>query len=195
VLLGGATALLPVFAKEVLQVGPVGYGWLASAPAIGALTMSLALMHRPPMAKAGQTLLWAVAGFGAAIIVFGLSRSFGLSFAAMFATGSLDCISVVIRHTLVQVLTPDRMRGRVSAISGMFIGASNELGEFESGTLARLTSPIFAVVSGGIGTIFVVIVAALAIPELRNYGPLVGKTRQADEPPLAMEPEAAAEVT
>jgi len=195
VLLGGATALLPVFAKEVLQVGPVGYGWLASAPAIGALTMSLALMHRPPMAKAGQTLLWAVAGFGAAIIVFGLSRSFGLSFAAMFATGSLDCISVVIRHTLVQVLTPDRMRGRVSAISGMFIGASNELGEFESGTLARLTSPIFAVVSGGIGTIFVVIVAALAIPELRNYGPLVARNQPVDEPLATMEPEAAAEAT
>lgn len=195
VLLGGATALLPVFAKEVLEVGPVGYGWMASAPAIGALAMSLALMHRPPMAKAGQTLLWAVAGFGAAIVVFGLSRSFALSFAALLVTGALDCISVVIRHTLVQVLTPDRMRGRVSAISGMFIGASNELGEFESGTLARFTSPIFAVVSGGVGTIFVVIVAALAIPDLRNYGPLISRNRPVDEPHSTIEPEAAAELT
>ena len=157
--------------------------------------MSLALMHRPPMAKAGQTLLWAVAGFGAAIIVFGLSRSFVLSFSALLVTGALDCISVVIRHTLVQVLTPDRMRGRVSAISGMFIGASNELGEFESGTLARLTSPIFSVVSGGIGTILVVIIAALAIPDLRNYGPLVARNRPEEEPPSTIEPEAAAELT
>jgi predicted MFS family arabinose efflux permease len=195
VLLGGATALLPVFAKEVLEVGPVGYGWMASAPAIGALAMSLALMHRPPIAKAGQTLLWAVAGFGAAIIVFGLSRSFALSFAALLMTGALDCISVVIRHTLVQVLTPDRMRGRVSAISGMFIGASNELGEFESGTLARLTSPIFAVVSGGVGTIVVVVLAALAIPELRSYGPLVARNRPVDEPPSTVEHEAAAKAT
>jgi MFS family permease len=186
---------LPVFAKEILEVGPVGYGWMASAPAIGALAMSLGLMHRPPMAKAGQALLWAVAGFGAAIIVFGLSRSFALSFAALFMTGALDCISVVIRHTLVQVLTPDRMRGRVSAISGMFISASNELGEFESGTLARFTSPVFAVVSGGVGTILVVIVAALAIPDLRKYGPLVGRTHRAEESPATMEPEAAAEVT
>ena len=190
-----ATALLPVFAKEVLHVGPVGYGWMASAPAIGALTMSLALMHRPPMAKAGQTLLWAVAGFGGAIIVFGLSRVFVLSFAALLMTGALDCISVVIRHTLVQILTPDRMRGRVSAISGMFIGASNELGEFESGTLARLTSPIFAVVSGGVGTIVVVVLAALAIPELRNYGPLVARDRPVDEPTSPIEPEAVAKVT
>lgn len=175
VLLGGATALLPIYAKEILHVGPAGYGWLASAPAIGALTMSLGLVHRPPMAKAGQTLLWAVAGFGVAIIVFGLSRSFPLSFVALFLTGAFDCVSVVVRHTLVQILTPDRMRGRVSAISGMFISASNELGEFESGTLARLTSPIFAVVSGGIGTLAVVAIAAMGIPELRRYGRLDGR--------------------
>lgn len=179
VLLGGATALLPVFAKDILAVGPVGYGWMASAPAIGAILMSLALMHRPPMAKAGRTLLWAVAGFGVAIIVFGLSTSFVVSFAALLMTGAFDCISVVVRHTLVQVLTPDRMRGRVSAISGMFISASNELGEFESGTLARLTSPVVAVVAGGIGTLAVVLTAALAVPELRRYGRLDGKDRDA----------------
>jgi MFS family permease len=189
VLLGGATALLPAFAKDVLEIGPVGYGWLASAPAVGALVMSLALMHRPPIAKAGQALLWAVAGFGTAIIVFGLSKSFAISFAALLMTGAFDCISVVVRHTLVQMLTPDRMRGRVSAISGMFIGASNELGEFESGLVASLTSPIFAVVSGGVGTLVVVAVAALSVPQLRKYGRLDGR----DRPAAATEPRAAPE--
>jgi MFS family permease len=182
VLLGGATALLPVFAKDILHVGPVGYGWMASAPAIGAIVMSLGLMHRPPMSKAGQALLWSVAGFGAAIVVFGLSKWFVLSFVALLLTGAFDCISVVVRHTLVQTLTPDRMRGRVSAISGMFISASNELGEFESGTLARFTSPVVAVVSGGIGTMLVVITAALTIPELRKYGPLDGYVHEGKLP-------------
>jgi MFS family permease len=175
VLLGGATALLPVFAKDVLHVGAVQYGWMASAPAVGALVMSLALVHGRPIAKAGQTLLWAVAGFGVSIIVFGLSRSFPLSLAALVCTGAFDCISVVVRHTLVQLNTPDRMRGRVSAISGMFISASNELGEFESGLVAAVTSPIISVVAGGIGTLVVVVGAALAVPQLRNYGRLDGK--------------------
>ena len=150
VLLGGATALLPVFAKEVLHVGPVGYGWMASAPAIGALAMSLALMHRPPMAKAGQTLLWAVAGFGAAIIVFGLSRSFVLSLVALFMTGALDCISVVIRHTLgagAHARSHARPRfgdqrhvhQRLERVGRVRVAARSP----------RLTSPVFAVVSGG----------------------------------------------
>ena len=195
VLLGGATALLPVFAKDILEVGPVGYGWMASAPAMGAILMSLAIMHRRPMAKAGQALLVAVAGFGGAIIVFGLSTSFAVSFAALLMTGAFDCISVVVRHTLVQVLTPDRMRGRVSAISGMFISASNELGEFESGTLARLTSPVVAVVAGGIGTLIVVFAAALAVPELRKYGRLDGKDRDLAESAAAIETESTAEIT
>ncbi|MEX0675594.1 MAG: MFS transporter [Pirellulales bacterium] len=174
VLLGGAKALLPVFAKDILHVGPFGYGWLAAAEAIGALTMSLTLMHRPPMARAGRSLLLSVAGFGIAICIFGISRSFTLSFVALFFTGTFDCISVIVRHTLVQMLTPDRMRGRVSAISGMFISTSNELGEFESGTLARFTSPVFAVVFGGIGTLAVVILAAVGNPQLRRYGRLDG---------------------
>jgi MFS family permease len=181
VLLGGATALLPVFAKDILEVGPAGYGWMASAPAVGALAMSLVLMHRRPMGKAGLTLLWAVAGFGVAIIVFGLSRSFPLSLLALFCTGAFDCVSVVVRHTLVQMNTPDRMRGRVSAISGMFISASNELGEFESGLLASVTSPVISVVAGGIGTIMVVVTAASAIPQLRRYGRLDGRDQQAAE--------------
>jgi MFS family permease len=174
VLLGGAKALVPVFATDILHVGPFGYGWLAAAEAIGALAMSLMLMHRPPIARAGRSLLLSVGGFGISIVVFGISRSFTLSFIALFCTGAFDCISVVIRHTLVQLLTPDRMRGRVSAISGMFINASNELGEFESGTLARFTSPVFAVVFGGLGTLAVVIVATFGNPPLRRYGRLDG---------------------
>ena len=184
VLLGGAKALLPIFAQDILHVGPFGYGWLAAAEAIGALTMSLALMHRPPITRAGRSLLLSVAGFGISIFVFGVSRSFTLSFIALYCTGLFDCISVVIRHTLVQLLTPDRMRGRVSAISGMFISTSNELGEFESGTLARFTSPVFAVVFGGIGTLAVVIVAAIGNPQLRRYGRLDGRDiRDGTRPP------------
>jgi MFS family permease len=189
VLLGGAAALFPVFAREVLNVGAVGYGWLAAAPAVGAFLMSLALVHRPPIAKAGRTLLWAVAGFGGGTIVFGLSTSFALSLAALLIVGACDSISVVVRHTLVQLLTPDRMRGRVSAISGMFISASNELGDFESGLVAWFTSPIVAVVSGGIGTVLVVAVAAIASPALRRYGRLDGK----DRPELEMTSEPAIE--
>jgi MFS family permease len=182
VLLGGAKALLPVFAKDILHIGPFGYGWLAAAEAMGALTMSLTLMHRPPIARAGRSLLLSVAGFGVAIVVFGLSRSFVLSFIALYATGAFDCVSVVIRHTLVQMLTPDRMRGRVSAISGMFISTSNELGEFESGTLARFTSPVFAVVFGGIGTLTVVVLAAIGNPQLRRYGRLDGGDLPSEHP-------------
>ncbi len=192
VLLGGATALLPIFATDVLAVGPAGLGWMASAPACGALLMSLIMAHRPPIAKAGRTLLWAVAGFGISIIVFGLSRSFPLSLLALFSTGACDCISVIVRHTLVQMQTPDRMRGRVSAISGMFISASNELGEFESGVLASITSPVFAVVAGGLGTLTVVATAALSIPELRRYGRLDGRdTDPAEVASLAEDIEAA----
>ena len=183
VLLSEAKSLLPIYAKDILHVDAAGYGLLAAAESIGALTMSLAMMHRPPMAKAGRSLLWAVAGFGFSTFVFGISRSFVLSFVALLAMGAFDCVSVIIRHTLVQMLTPDRMRGRVSAISGMFISASNELGQFESGTLARLTSAVFAVVFGGLGTIVVVVIAAASVPELRRYGRLDGHDDPDAEPP------------
>ncbi len=195
VLLGGATAMLPVYAKTILHIDAVGYGVLAAAPAFGALAMSLALMHRRPMAKAGQTLLWAVAGFGGAIIVFGLSSSFPLSILALFMAGVFDCVSVVVRHTLVQTLTPDRMRGRVSAISGMFISASNELGEFESGSLAWATSPLFSVVAGGVGTIVVVAGAALAVPQLRKFGRLDGTDAAAASETVGPAPEVPVEAT
>jgi predicted MFS family arabinose efflux permease len=174
VLLGGATTLLPIYAQDILHVGPTGYGWMRAAPAIGALCMAFLLAYRPPLEKAGPALLWSVVGFGLATIVFGFSRSYWLSLLALFLTGLLDNISVVVRHTLVQLTTPDDMRGRVSAINSMFIGASNELGGFESGAVAALAGATFSVVFGGIGTLLVVAVIAAACPQLRRYGRLGG---------------------
>ena len=172
VLLGGATALLPIFAKDILQVGPTGLGWLRAAPAIGALLMAVTLAHLPPMKRAGIALFWSVIGFGAVTIIFGLSRSFGLSLLMLALSGAFDNISVVIRHTLVQLRTPDELRGRVSAVNSVFIGTSNELGSFESGLAAALFGPTWAVVGGGIGTIIVVLLITLLLPELRRLGPL-----------------------
>jgi hypothetical protein len=172
VLLGGATALLPVYADEILHVGKSGVGWLRAALPLGSLLMSAILVHRPPLQKAGHTLLWAVAGFGLATIGFGYSRVFWLSFLMLFLCGVTDYISVVVRHTLVQLLTPDEMRGRVSAINSLFIGTSNEMGEFESGLVANYTSSVFAVVSGGVGTVLVVVAVAFLWPEIRKYGRL-----------------------
>lgn len=172
VLLGGATALLPIFARDILHVGPRGFGWLRAAPSIGAACFALVIAHRPPFRQAGKTLLLAVAGFGIATIVFGLSRNFWLSLAMLFLLGALDNISVVIRSGLMLITTPDAMRGRVSAINTIFIGASNELGAFESGTAAALLGPVWSVVAGGIGTILVVIGCAHIWPQLRNLGEL-----------------------
>ncbi|MGA7952012.1 MAG: MFS transporter [Gloeobacterales cyanobacterium] len=173
VLLGGATTLLPIFAKDILQVGPDGLGWLRAAPAIGAFMMALAITHLPTMNQAGKTLLWAVGGFGAATIGFGLSHSFWFSLFMLACIGALDSISVVVRQTLVQLRTPDEMRGRVSAVNGMFISSSNELGGFESGVAASLFGPVLAVVGGGIGTIAVVMAVALIWPEIRKLKSLV----------------------
>jgi MFS family permease len=172
VLLGGATALLPVYAKDILHVGPSGLGFLQAALPLGSLVCALVLAHRPPLQKAGRTMLWAVALFGLATIAFGVSRSFWLSLAMLFVCGATDNISVVVRHTLVQLLTPDEKRGRVSAVNSLFIGTSNELGGFESGVVAGWFGPVVSVVSGGIGTILVVIAVALAWPEIRKYGRL-----------------------
>lgn len=170
VLLGGATALLPVFARDILHSGPTSLGWMRAAPSAGAIIVALVLAHRPPFKHAGKTLLVVVAGFGAATIVFGLSRSFLLSALMLGLLGAFDGISVVIRNTLVLVRTPDEMRGRVNAVHNVFIGASNELGSFESGVAAAFVGPIAAVVGGGIGTILVVIVIALMWPEVRQLG-------------------------
>lgn len=172
VLLGGATALLPVFAEHILHVGAVGLGWLRAAPSVGAVLMAFALAHRPPLQRAGHAMLFAVAGFGAATIVFGLSKNYALSFVALAMTGACDNISVVVRHTLVQLLTPDAMRGRVSAVNNIFIGSSNELGAFESGVTAALFGPVISVVAGGIGTILVVLGVAAKWPQVRAIGPL-----------------------
>jgi len=155
VLLGGATALLPIYARDILQTGPVGLGMLRSAPAVGALAMSLVLIRWPLYRQVGHRLLAAVAVFGLATIVFGLSTHFGLSLLALTITGAADCISVVTRSTLVQLETPDEMRGRVSAVNSIFIGASNQLGEFESGATAALFGPVGSVVMGGVGTLLV----------------------------------------
>src|SRR5262249_17749461 len=157
VLLGGATAMMPIYAKDILKVGPRGLGWLMTAPSIGAFSMALLQAHRGPLRKAGRTLLLAVAGFGTVTVIFGISRSFWLSMAMLCLLGSCDNISVVVRSTLVQVLTPDDMRGRVSALNSLFIGTSNELGAFESGLVANFFGPIVSVVSGGIGTLLIVI--------------------------------------
>jgi len=182
VLLGGATALLPVYADLILNAGPLGLGFLQDALPIGSLVCTFILAHRPPIQKAGHSLLWAVAAFGVATIGFGLSRWFWLSFLMLFLCGIVDNVSVVIRHTLVQLLTPDEKRGRVSAVNNLFIGTSNELGEFESATLAQLLGPaignskalgaVLSVVLGGFGTIGVVIAIGLIFPLVRKYGRL-----------------------
>jgi MFS family permease len=175
VLLGGATALLPIYARDILHTGPTGLGLLRAAPAVGALAMSLALVRWPLQRKVGHKLLWAVAVFGLATVVFGLSESFALSMLALFVTGAADSISVVMRSTLVQLETPDDMRGRVSAVNSIFIGASNQLGEFESGAVAALAGPVFSVVSGGIGTVLVAGAWLKLFPDLAQRDRLDGK--------------------
>ena len=172
VLLGGAQALLPMFASDILHVGPVGLGWLRSAESIGALMMALTLAHRRPFQKAGPTLLAAATAFGLATIGFGLAQDVRLSFLMLLIAGAVDNISVVVRSTLIQTLTPDSMRGRVSAVNSLFIGTSNELGGFESGVTAALFGPIASVVGGGIGTLLVVAVVVAAWPRLLRLGAL-----------------------
>lgn len=166
VLLGGATALLPIYARDILQTGPWGLGLLRTAPAIGALTMSVYLAKRPLGARVGHVMFTAVAGFGLSTIVFGISHWFPLSLLALIVLGATDMVSVVIRQTLVQLETPDEMRGRVSAVNAIFIGASNQLGEFESGVTAAWFGAVPAVVIGGIGTLLVVIAWMRLFPDL-----------------------------
>lgn len=174
VLFGGAVALLPIYATDILKVGAQGLGILRAAPSVGALLMAMILAFLPPMKSAGRTLFLAVAGFGVATIIFGLSTWFWLSVLMLAAIGGLDNVSVVIRGTLLLTQTPDEMRGRVSAVNSIFIGVSNELGSFESGFVAALLGPIFAVVSGGIGTILVVLAVARIWPEMGQLKTLDG---------------------
>ena len=160
VLFGGATALLPIYATDVLGVGAEGFGWMRAMPSLGAIAMGLSLALLPPMRHAGRTLLVAVAAFGVATIVFGLSTSFPLSLAALFCLGAADNISVVVRSTVLQLLTPDAMRGRVAAVNAVFIGTSNEIGELESGTVASVLGAVPTVALGGVMTLLTVGAAA-----------------------------------
>jgi len=177
VLLGGATVLLPMF-KDILQTDPIGYGCLRAAPSVGALLMAVYLAHRPPLRRAGRALLWSVAGFGVATVVFGLSRNLPLSLVALALTGAFDNVSMVVRGTLIQVLTPDAMRGRVSAVNAIFIGSSNELGAAESGYTAKWFGPVASVVGGGVGTLLVVLFVTLKWPEVLRLGPLQSAGRE-----------------
>jgi MFS family permease len=167
VLLGGAVALLPIFASEILHTGPWGLGLLRSAPGLGAAAMAVFVAHKP-MRRAGLKMLWCVAGFGFCTILFGLSHNFWLSLAALFLVGALDMVSVIVRAVLIQIATPDEMRGRVNAVDMIFIGTSNELGEFESGLTAHWFGTVPAVVLGGLGTLVVVALWAWAFPDLRR---------------------------
>jgi hypothetical protein len=198
VLLGGAVTILPMFANDIFHTGPSGLGWLRNAMAVGAVICAFIIAHRPPLQKAGSAMLWAVAIFGMATILFGLTNAncfgrwitlpnafwFWLSFTLLAIAGAVDNISVVVRQTLVQILTPDEKRGRVSAVNSLFIGTSNELGGFRSGIVAfffttptalgnaQATGAIISTVSGGIGTILVVLAVAWIWPEIRRYGKL-----------------------
>lgn len=168
VLLGGAVALLPVYAREILKTGPWALGLLRSAPALGAATMALTLAYRPMRRNAGRAMLWCVAGFGAFTVLFGISHNLMLSLIALVFVGATDMVSVIVRGTLIQVATPDEMRGRVNAVDMIFIGASNEFGQFESGLTAHWFGTVPAVVLGGLGTLVVTALWAWWFPELRN---------------------------
>ncbi len=172
VLFGGATALLPIFADQILHSGPIGLGWLRAAPAVGAFATALIVAYLPPMRRAGLALLWCVTGFGIATIIFGISKVFWLSLGMLFLAGAFDSVSVIIRGSIVQLVTPDNMRGRVSAVNNIFIGTSNEFGALESGLTAALFGPVLSVVGGGVCTILTVIGVAVFWPETRKIGAL-----------------------
>jgi MFS family permease len=173
VLLGGATALLPVYARDILRTGPLGLGLLRCAPAIGAAAMAVTLAHRPLGRRAGVKMLWCVAAYGVFTILFGISRNIVLSMIALALVGASDMVSVVVRGILVQLATPDEMRGRVNAVDMIFIGASNELGAFESGATAQWLGAVPAVILGGAGAIVITVLWAWLFPELRNTDQIV----------------------
>lgn len=174
VLLGGATALLPIFAKDILHVGPWGLGLLRAAPAVGALLMSVVLTRWPLSRRVGHTMLASIALYGVCMVVFGLSTHFVLSLIVLAISGGADMVSVVVRQTLVQLETPNEMRGRVSAVNSVFIGASNQLGEFESGATAALMGPLGSVVAGGVGTLLVAALWFKWFPALAHRDRMVG---------------------
>lgn len=172
VIFGGAVILLPIYADQILHVGPAGLGWLRAAPALGAIAMAFLIAHSRPMARPGLVMLWSVVGFGVAMIVFGLSTSLWLSLLALFLSGACDNVSVVVRHSVVQLLTPDFLRGRVTSVNQLFIGSSNEISALRGGLVAALLGPVLAATLGGIGSIAVTAVVALVWPELKRLPPL-----------------------
>lgn len=176
VLLGGAVALLPVYASEILKTGPYGLGVLRAAPGLGAVAVAILLAHYPLRRKAGLSMLYCVCGFGVFTIVFGLSHSLALSLIALALTGAFDMVSVIVRSTLVQLTTPDEMRGRVSAVNMLFIGASNEVGQFESGITAQWFGTVPSVVLGGAGTIAIVLAWNWLFPTLRRVDRLTPRS-------------------
>jgi MFS family permease len=169
VLFGGAVSLLPVYASDILHTGAGSLGLMRSAGSFGALITALLMTHLPPVRRPGRVMLTAVAGFGVVTIVFGYSHSMPVTLVALALIGALDMISVVVRQTLIQTLTPNEMRGRVNAINAIFVNSSNEIGGIESGVVSRYTNPVFSVVSGGVGCLLVVAFAAIKWPALRNY--------------------------
>ena len=177
VLLGGAVALLPVYASEILNTGAWGLGLLRSAPGLGAVLMAIALAYYPLRRRAGLVMLWCIAGFGVFTIVFGVSRNMTLSLAALVLVGASDMVSVFVRHTLIQLTTPDAMRGRVSAVNMLFIGASNEVGQFESGVVAQWLGAVPSVVLGGVGTLLIVLLWSRLFPALRKVDELTPAPR------------------
>jgi MFS family permease len=181
VLLGGAVALLPIYADRILHVGAAGLGWLRAAPSAGAIAMAFIVTHVRPARQPGRLMLWAVAGFGAAIVVFGFSRLVWLSLLALFLSGMCDNFSVVVRHTLVQMLTPDALRGRVTAFNQLFIGSSNEISELRAGLAAALWGPVAAATVGGFLTIGVVLAVAVFLPGLKTVPPLPELKAEPDE--------------
>jgi len=168
VLFGGAVAMLPVFASEILKVGPEGLGLLRAAPATGAVIMSFTLAHRPPLTNTGKKLMYAIAGFGLCIICFALSENFYLSLFILFLSGILDNVSVVIRQTIMQLYTPDAMRGRVASVNSIFIGSSNEIGAFESGAAAKIMGLVPSVIFGGSMTLLIVYITSRLAPKLKK---------------------------
>lgn len=185
VILGGAIMLLPIYADKILHVGAAGLGWLRAAPALGAIAMAFFVAHARPLQRPGLVMLWSVAGFGAAIIVFGLSTSFALSFLALFLSGAFDNISVVVRHSVVQLLTPDSLRGRVTSVNQLFIGSSNEISALRAGLVAALLGPVLAATLGGLGTIAVTGAVALIWPTLKSLPPLHALRPEPDGPAAA----------
>ena len=182
VVLGGVVMLLPIYADKILHVGPAGLGWMRAMPALGAIVMAFVVAHAPPFRRPGAVMLWSVAGFGASLVVFGVSTWLPLSLAALFVSGMCDNVSVVVRHSVIQLLTPDALRGRVTSVNQLFIGSSNEISALRAGLMAAWFGPVMAASLGGVGTILVTAAAFLIWPALARLPPLHHLTAEPNGP-------------